>query len=52
MPFDETLAARIRKALAHKKAIEEKKMFGGMGFLLNGNIHYRQGDEGLGAGKP
>ena len=37
MAFDENLAARIRTALARKKSIEEKKMFGGVGFLLNGN---------------
>ena len=38
MPFDENLAARIRKTFARKKGIEEKKMFGGVGFLLNGNM--------------
>jgi TfoX/Sxy family transcriptional regulator of competence genes len=38
MPFDETLAARIRQRLARKKGVEEKKMFGGVGFLLNGNL--------------
>jgi TfoX/Sxy family transcriptional regulator of competence genes len=38
MAFDENLAARIRVALARKKNIEEKKMFGGIGFLLNGNM--------------
>jgi TfoX/Sxy family transcriptional regulator of competence genes len=38
MAFDENLAARIRHALARKKGIEEKKMFGGIGFLLNGNL--------------
>lgn len=38
MAFDETLAARIRKALARKKSITDKKMFGGIGFLLNGNL--------------
>ncbi len=38
MAFDESLAARIRDALARKKNIEEKKMFGGIGFLLNGNM--------------
>ena len=38
MAFDETLAQRIRDALARKKNIEEKKMFGGVGFLLNGNL--------------
>ena len=38
MAFDENLAARIRDALARKRNIEEKKMFGGVGFLLNGNM--------------
>jgi len=38
MPFNEELAARIRDALARKKNIEEKKMFGGVGFLLHGNM--------------
>ena len=37
MAFDETLAARIRDALARKKNIEEKKMFGFICFFLNGN---------------
>ena len=38
MAFDETLAARIRDALARKKNIEEKKMFGGVCYFLNGNM--------------
>ena len=38
MAFDVILAERIRKSLARKKNIEEKKMFGGIGFLLNGNM--------------
>ena len=37
MPFDETLAGRLRDALARKKNIEERKMFGCICFLLNGN---------------
>ena len=37
MPFDESLAQRIRDALARKKNIEEKKMFGCICFFLNGN---------------
>src|SRR5438045_90294 len=37
MAFDESLATRIRDALARKKNIEEKKMFGCLCFLLNGN---------------
>src|SRR6516164_334778 len=38
MAFDESLAARIRQHLARRKSVEEKKMFGGVGFLLNGNL--------------
>jgi TfoX/Sxy family transcriptional regulator of competence genes len=38
MAFDETLAIRIRNQLAGKKNVAEKKMFGGVGFLLNGNM--------------
>ena len=37
MAFDATLAERIRDALARKKNIEEKKMFGCICFFLNGN---------------
>lgn len=38
MPYDATLAGRLRDALAARHGIEEKKMFGGVGFLLNGNM--------------
>jgi TfoX/Sxy family transcriptional regulator of competence genes len=38
MAFDENLTERIRLALAHKKNIDEKRMFEGIGFLLNGNM--------------
>jgi TfoX/Sxy family transcriptional regulator of competence genes len=38
MAFDESLAARIRRRLARRKNVEERKMFGGIGFLLNGNL--------------
>ena len=37
MAFDETLAARIRDTLARKSGVEEKKMFGCVCFLINGN---------------
>ena len=37
MAFDETLAARIRDALARRKNVEERKMFGCICFLINGN---------------
>ena len=36
MAFDESLAARIRDALARKPGVEEKKMFGGVGFVRKG----------------
>jgi len=38
MAYDEKLASRARKLLAKRKAIGEKKMFGGVAFLLNGNM--------------
>ncbi len=38
MPFDETAAMRIRPLLSRRKGFEEKKMFGGIGYLLNGNM--------------
>jgi TfoX/Sxy family transcriptional regulator of competence genes len=38
MAFSEELAERIRQGLARRKGIEAKKMFGGIGFLLNGNM--------------
>lgn len=37
MVYDEKLVDRIRKLLKEKK-ITEKKMFGGMAFLLNGKM--------------
>jgi TfoX/Sxy family transcriptional regulator of competence genes len=38
MAFSEALVERIRHALARRKNVGEKKMFGGVGFLLNGNL--------------
>lgn len=38
MPFDELLADRIRPLLSRKKGLSEKKAFGGVGFLLHGNM--------------
>ncbi|WP_020474703.1 TfoX/Sxy family protein [Zavarzinella formosa] len=38
MPFDATLAARVRENLGRSRNIVEKKMFGGIAFLLNGNL--------------
>ena len=38
MAFDEALGERIRKQLSKRKGLTEKKMFGGLAFLLNGNM--------------
>ena len=38
MAYNEDIAARIRDELASIADIEEKKMFGGVSFLLNGNM--------------
>ena len=38
MSYDEKLDARIRAALGPLPELEEKKMFGGVGFLVNGNM--------------
>ena len=38
MAFTESLASRIRDAVARMRGVTEKKMFGGVGFLLNGNM--------------
>jgi len=38
MPFDEALAQRVRPLVSRKKGFTEKQMFGGVGFLLSGNM--------------
>jgi TfoX/Sxy family transcriptional regulator of competence genes len=38
MAYDEDLANRLRELLSDEDAITEKKMFGGLAFLLNGNM--------------
>lgn len=38
MAYDETLAKRIREKVSHRKGISEKKMFGGIAFLLDGHM--------------
>ncbi|HWQ38898.1 MAG TPA: TfoX/Sxy family protein [Burkholderiales bacterium] len=46
MAFDQTLAERIRGRLASHKGFSEKRMFGGLAFLLDGNmccgVHQRE----------
>jgi TfoX/Sxy family transcriptional regulator of competence genes len=36
--YDEDLADRIRELLSGEKGLEEKRMFGGLAFLINGNM--------------
>src|SRR4051812_11941001 len=38
MAYDEDLANRLRELLASEDAVIERKMFGGLAFLLNGNM--------------
>ncbi len=38
MAYDEALAARVRDLIIEHGAPEEKRMFGGLGFLLGGNL--------------
>jgi hypothetical protein len=38
MAYSESLARRIRQVFGHRRGSTEKKMFGGVGFLLNGNM--------------
>ena len=38
MAYDEELAHRIRALVATQQGLSEKKMFGGIGFLVGGNL--------------
>lgn len=38
MAYDEDLAQRIREVMVDLTGYEEKKMFGGVGFMLQGNM--------------
>lgn len=38
MAYDVVLATRVRKLLHGRKGITESKMFGGVAYLLNGNM--------------
>jgi len=38
MAYDQQLAERIGKVMKRYKGVEEKKMFGGVCYLLNGNM--------------
>jgi hypothetical protein len=38
MAFDPDLADRIRELVSAERGVEEKRMFGGLAFLINGNM--------------
>ncbi|MDQ1464632.1 MAG: hypothetical protein QOC73_1573 [Actinomycetota bacterium] len=38
MAYDEELADRLREALQGERGLAEKRMFGGLAFLINGNM--------------
>ena len=38
MAYNEELALRVREALGDREGLTERKMFGGLGFMLNGNM--------------
>ena len=38
MPYDEKLADRIRELIGSESGLTEQKMFGGLAFLIDGNM--------------
>ena len=46
MPYDEDLATRIRALLGDTPGVTEKKMFGGLAFLMQGNMAIAASGEG------
>ncbi len=38
MAFDELLAERLRDALRRRRGVTEKRMFGGIAFMVHGNM--------------
>jgi TfoX/Sxy family transcriptional regulator of competence genes len=46
MAYDEALAERIRRLLEDEPGLTEKKMFGGLAFLINGNMSVAASGQG------
>jgi TfoX/Sxy family transcriptional regulator of competence genes len=44
--YDEDLAARVRELLSEQSALSEQRMFGGLAFLVNGNMAVAASGEG------
>ncbi|HEX2732081.1 MAG TPA: TfoX/Sxy family protein [Polyangiaceae bacterium] len=47
MAIDEKVVTHVRAALADASHVREVKMFGGLGFMLNGNMVAASSDRGL-----
>ena len=43
---DEALAERIRELVGHERGLVEKKMFGGLAFVINGNMSVAASGQG------
>ena len=46
MAYDEDLANRVREVVQDEPALTEKKMFGGLAFLINGNMAVSASSQG------
>jgi TfoX/Sxy family transcriptional regulator of competence genes len=46
MAYDEELADRIRQLTAGERGLEERKMFGGLAFLVDGNMSVAASGQG------
>jgi hypothetical protein len=46
MPYDEALADRIRVLVGKERNLSEMKMFGGLAFLINGNMSVAASGQG------
>lgn len=46
MAYDEELADRIRELIGTQESLSEQKMFGGLAFLINGNMAVAASSQG------
>src|SRR6516162_949562 len=46
MAYDEDLAGRIRELVGQESGVTEKKMFGGLAFLIGGNMSVAASGQG------
>jgi TfoX/Sxy family transcriptional regulator of competence genes len=45
MAYNEKLTRRVREALSHLPKVEEKRMFRGIAFMVNGKLCISAGDD-------